>query len=566
MDTRELSDFFEKLEKTSSRIEITKTLALLFGKLKSDEADKVVYMVLGRLAPSYESVVFNVAEAMMIRSISEAYGVPVDKVKKTYKSMGDLGLTAESYAKSGSNITVNELYSTLYKIAEEGGEQSVERKVAGLSALLSKLDAKSVRFIARIPIGKLRLGFSDKTVLDALSWMEVGDKSKTGVLERTYEVLPDAGKLAAKVKKVGIDRASENMSPQVGTPVAPMLPQRLKSTTEMVKKMGEVAVEPKFDGLRVQIHFEEGKPARAFTRNLNNISEMFPELLDIGKYLKAKSVILDSEAIGVDEKTKKFADFQTTMNRRRKHNIAESARNTPLRFQIFDIMFLDGKNMMQKEYLERRRVLEKVIKKNKIFSVDESIATDDPKVIKDIHEKYLKMGLEGVMVKKTTSKYVPGRTGWRWVKMKEVEEARGKLADTVDAVVMGYTRGKGKRVSFGVGQFLAGILDKEKIKTITKVGTGLTDEQFRELNKRLKKIVVKSIPKEYEVHKDLEPDYWVSPEVVVELAADELTKSPKHTAGLALRFPRLVKFRDDKPVSQATSLGEIKKLYKLQRT
>ena len=130
---------------------------------------------------------------------------------------------------------------------------------------------------------------------------------------------------------------------------------------------------------------------------------------------------------------------------------------------------------------------------------------------------------------------------------------------------MGYTQGRGKRASFGIGQFLAGVRSNDKILTITKVGTGLTDEQFKELNNRLKNLVTHEKPKEYEVHKDLTPDFWVKPEVVVELAADELTKSPKHTAGLALRFPRLVKFRDDKSVNQATTLVEIKKLYKLQR-
>jgi DNA ligase 1 len=170
------------------------------------------------------------------------------------------------------------------------------------------------------------------------------------------------------------------------------------------------------------------------------------------------------------------------------------------------------------------------------------------------------------MVKRYDSAYVPGRTGWRWVKMKEAEEALGKLSDTVDCVVMGYTAGRGKRASFGLGQFLVGVKDGEKIKTVTKVGTGLTDEQFRELKKRLLGSELTEMPKEYEVHKLLEPDFWVNPEVVVEIAADDITKSPTHTAGLALRFPRLVKFRDDKSPDQATTVEEVKKLFKLQNS
>ena len=182
-----------------------------------------------------------------------------------------------------------------------------------------------------------------------------------------------------------------------------------------------------------------------------------------------------------------------------------------------------------------------------------------------MHQKYLKMGLEGVVVKKANAGYVSGRTGWNWVKMKEVEGTRGKLSDTVDCVIMGYSSGKGKRVGFGVGQFLAGIREKDTYKTITKVGTGLTDEQFRELRKRLETVKIQEKPKEYDVNKYLTPDFWVLPDVVVELAADEITISPKHTAGLALRFPRLVKFRDDKKGDQVTTLGELKAMYKLQK-
>lgn len=567
MSIYEFSLYLEKLEKTRSRIEITRILAELFGKLGKDEIDKAVYLSLGILAPSYRGIVFNLAERMMVKVISMAYQVSLEEVIQEYKTKGDLGTVAFSLAPvKKSNIPISEVYERLIKIAKEEGEGSKERKILGTVKLLKSLDKLSAKFVARIPVGKLRLGFSDKTILDALSWMETGDKSKTPLLERAYEVLPDVGKLAQEVKLKGVEKASRNISPKIGVPIMPMLPQRLKSTVEMIKKMNKVAVEPKFDGLRAQIHYRRGESPRAYTRNLNDISEMFPELSEIGKYINAQSAILDSEAIGVDEATKKFVDFQLTMNRRRKHGIKDSAKKIPLTFQLFDVMYLDGKNLMQEEYKTRRKILEKVFKKNTVFTVDESTETTNPKVIRDIHEKYVKKGLEGVIVKSLSSKYVPGRAGWRWVKMKESEQAHGKLADTVDCVIMGATSGRGKRASFGIGQFLAGIKSEDKFLTITKVGTGLTDEQFKELNERLKGLVVKAMPKEYKVHKDLTPDFWVSPEIVVELAADELTKSPKHTAGLALRFPRLVKFRTDKSTAQATTLEEVKKLYKLQKS
>ena len=565
MKVKKLSEYFEKLENTSSRLAITDILAELIKETSTQEVDKVVYLSLGYLAPSYEGLVFNLAEKMVVKAVSVAFEKDEGEVKDIYKLNGDLGVVAEQFSsKKDSDISVGELYKELVDIAKDEGEGSQERKIKALADLLKKLDKKSVRFVTRMPIGNLRLGFSDKTVIDALSVAVLGDKSAKKQIEKAYEVLPDVGKLAASVKKDGVEKATKNVKPEVGVPVLPALAQRLKSPVEMIEKMKEVSVEPKFDGLRVLIHYEKGKPTKAFTRNLNDISEMFPELQEIGKYTSAKKLMLDSEAVGLDPKTKKMVDFQRTMQRRRKHDIESSSKDIPLRFQLFDVLLVDNKSLMSDEYLERRSVLEELFKKNMTFVVEEKIITTEPEVIRKKHQDLLDEGLEGVIVKRVDSKYVAGRTGWRWVKMKEVEEAHGKLSDTVDAVIMGYTQGKGKRAEFGIGQFLAGIRNGEKIETITKVGTGLTDEQFKELSKRLKKIVVENRPKNYEVIKDLEPDYWVKQEVVVELAADEITKSPRHSSGYALRFPRLIKFRDDKDVEQATSLGEIKKLYKLQ--
>jgi DNA ligase-1 len=566
MKFSQLASYLEKLEETSSRNEITKILSELLQKSEKEEIDKVVYLVLGRLAPPYENVVFNLAERMMLKVVAEAYQKDIEVVRKIYKEKGDLGIVAEELAKSkDGDLTITQVYERLRAIAQDEGSGSQERKIKETAQLLANLNPLGARYVARIPVGRLRLGFSDKTIIDALSWMEKGDKSLSHQIEEAYQILPDVGKLAQYVKAQEYKKTKGKIGVQVGIPVMPMLAQRLKSPEEMIKKMGTVAVEPKFDGLRVLIHFQKGQPVKAFTRNLNEISSMFPELEKLGSFLKAREAILDSEAVGLDPLTKKLVEFQKTMQRRRKHGIAESAQGIPLKFQIFDLLFKNGQSLLKEPYLKRREELVKTIVKNSLFIVDEYVLTDNPEVITKEHQKQLKAGLEGVIVKKADSQYVPGRTGWRWVKMKEVEEASGKLADTVDAVIMGYTAGKGKRTQFGIGQFLAGVKDGEEIKTITKVGTGLTDEQFRELSKRLLKIKVTEKPKEYLVHKDLFPDFWVAPEVVVELAADELTQSPKHTASLALRFPRLVRFRDDKSPNQATTLREIKGLFNLQR-
>ncbi|QQG47552.1 MAG: ATP-dependent DNA ligase [Candidatus Woesebacteria bacterium] len=564
MEFRKLSEFLKKLDLTASRNEMTIILSELFKECGS-EISQVCYLLQGGIAPSYKQVVFNLAEKHMISVIAKASGKENHEIVTIYKKYGDLGDTAFDVLRGKtSKISVSQVFGKLSEIAKAGGEGSVERKITLTSDLVKDLDSQSAKYVVRILLGKLRLGFSDLTMIDALSWMEKGDKSLKAQIEKAYRVMPDIGLLAKAIKEKGVEKATKNVAPIIGIPVSPMLAQRLKSPSEMIKKMGKVAVEPKFDGVRVLIHMN-GNNVFAYTRNLNDVSYMFPELLEIKRHIKAKSVILDSEAIGMDEKQKQFLDFQTTMQRRRKHDIENIKSKIPLRFQVFDILYKDGESLMDKNYIERRKILSDTVINGNLLKVDEHIITEDPSVIEREYEEKLKSGLEGIIVKKAESAYVPGRTGFRWVKMKEAETKTGKLTDTVDAIVMGYTQGRGKRSQFGVGQFLVGVRDGETVKTITKVGTGLTDEQFRELNLRLKKIFVKEKPKEYEVHKDLEPDFWVTSSLIVELAADDITKSTKHTAEYALRFPRLVNFRDDKSFKEATTLKELKDLFELQK-
>ncbi len=564
MQFSELAVYLERLEKTASRIEITKILSELFKKTGSLEISKVVYLSLGVLAPNYQGIVLNLAERMMIVVLSQAYDETPEKVKALYKAKGDLGNVAQELAAkqkmSGTGLSVTEAHDTLLKIAGDAGEGTVERKVSEMAKLMARLDPIGAKFVARIPVGRLRLGFSEKTVIDALSQVS---NIPSEEIEGAYNIRPDIGYVAHLVKEGQIKAAK----PEIGIPVVPMLAQRLNSTSEMIKKMGEVSVEPKFDGLRIFIHYRKTRNfIRIFTRNMNSIDiNTFPELSSVGKYIHADEVILDTEAVGIDRKREMFLDFQKTIQRRRKHDIEKNASDIPLQFQVFDILLLDGKSLIGVPYIERRKMLEKTIVNGGLLRIDENTVTSNADVIKKFHEKYLKMGLEGVVVKRANGFYVSGRTGWNWVKMKEEEGKSGRLSDTVDCVVMGYTQGKGKRSGFGIGQFLVGVKDGDTFKTITKVGTGLTDEQFRELNSRLKKLSTKDKPKEYEVHKNLTPDYWVIPDLVVELAADEITKSPKHTAGLALRFPRLVNFRDDKGPNQATTIKELRNLFGIQK-
>jgi len=563
---KEFADYLERLEKISSRLEITKVLAELIEKMKPEETDKGIYLTLGQLGPDFDNKEFNMAVKMVLRSVVEGSGLAEDVVEKKYKAKGDVGLLVEELEfknKTAVKYSINEVFEKLKIIADEGGAGSQEKKVLGLAELFLASTKLERKFIARMVLGKLRLGFSEKTIFDALSQMTSGGKTLRKGLDSVFQLYPDPGFIAKVVKEKGVD-GLKNIKVKTGVPVVSALCQRLNNYAEIVKKMGEVAVEKKFDGTRVQIHFNRLKnEVRTYTRNLEESSPMFPELKSMDKWVKADEVILDCEAVGYDRKSGKILPFQLTITRKRKHDVAETAKSVPLRFFVFDILSVDGKSLIEEPYFERRKILAEMVRKNDTLVPDEYVKTEDAREIQRLHDKFLEEGFEGAVIKQWSGEYLPGRQGWNWVKIKEAEGTTGKLADTFDLVILGYYFGRGKRTDFGIGAFLAGLKKNGKWVSIAKVGTGLTDEEFRGLKKRLDENEVKEKPKDYLVSGALVPDVWVEPVVVVEVAADEITKSPNHAGGVALRFPRLIRFREDKNPKQTTTWKEVEEMAKL---
>lgn len=596
MTIAKLSEYLNQLENISSRLEITSTLADLLNNLEPDEVRPTCYLLQGQLLPQYHGLEFQISVKTVIKVLARLLpnkkGDTIDlfgdedlsaaetEVGSRYKKVGDLGKVAQSVItergvqlkKQTSSLDVAELYQKLSEIAQDNGSQSQQRKQDKAVALFEQLDPLSAKFVTRILLGRLRLGFSDMTIMDALSWAMCGDKSEREMLEAAYQRRADIGKLASEYLQLKDSTKrhkllAEQYSIELGVPVVPALCQRLNSASEVIEKMKEVVAEPKYDGLRIQIHFRkgsDGKPAllRTFTRNLEESSAQFPELEHIAAKLHCQSCILDGEAIGYDPKTGHLIPFQQTIQRKRKHGIAEKAAEIPVRFYIFDLLYLDGHNLINQPLVERKKKLDKVFADNDILRHPESLTTTDSVELKQYHEEMLAEGLEGIVMKQTSAAYQSGRKGWSWVKMKEAEGTTGKLSDTMDVIVMGYYYGRGKRAEFGIGAFLVGVLDEktQQVLTLAKIGTGLTEETLAEVKKRCDALVVPEQPPVYIVQKMLIPDVWCSPELVVEVAADELTTSPIHSAGQALRFPRFIKFRDDKKWDEATTLEELKSI------
>ncbi|KRT67406.1 MAG: lig, DNA ligase, DNA ligase 1 [candidate division WWE3 bacterium CSP1-7] len=590
-----LAQYFSRIEATPKRLEITAILADLLKESSPEEIDKICYLVLGQLAPLYEGVEFNLAGKMLLRVMTDAYMVPGAEVEKIAKEKGDLGDAAEELAKrskvSGSRLTVGQVYAKLRQIAEDSGTGSQERKVREMAGLFQSLDPLSVRYVARIPVASLRLGFSDKTILDALSVAEAGDKSLRPLIERAYNVSADIGRIAQFVKSKGA-KGIEKIEVTVGVPVRMAAAERLPTPAEILEKMGgKLAAEPKYDGFRVQVHLdksrkqaadnegveqpalaglvgvEKGSWVRIFSRNLENTTPMFPEIAAAAQKLAAKSLIFEGEAIAYNPDTEEFEPFQETAKRKRKYGIKEKAVELPLKVFAFDLLYLDGRDLTREPYETRRRALEKLVSghEDTIILAEERVFTNAKELEKFFLEE-IEHGLEGIMTKRLDGVYQAGVRNFNWVKLKRVEE--GKLEDTIDCVVLGYYTGRGKRTQFGIGGFLVAVYDdkNDTFKTISRVGSGLTDEEWREMKKRVDALKTKEKPKNADVAKEHNPDVWAEPSIVVAIRADEITKSPLHTAGgLALRFPRLMAFRDDKNPEQATTVAEMEELFRQQR-
>jgi len=567
----ELSGYLDRLESTSSRNALVKTLAELYTKASPDEIQPMTYLIQGRLVPFFEPVEIGLGEKLVIAAIAQAFATPADEVAKRFGRIGDLGLLAAQLSTHGmsTGLSVNDVHARLMEIADAAGAGSVEKKRSLFAALLKAVDPISAKHLVRIALGRLRLGIGEPTVLDALSFASKGDRSLRPVLEGAYNRVSDLG-LIAKTFWSGGESAVNALTVTVGRPIRSQLAERLPNPEAVIKRLGMVAVQPKYDGIRVQIH-KNGAEVRVFSRNLEDYTLMFSELTAAARELKDETLILDGEAIAYSKELEEYLPFQLTASRRRQHGIEQAALELPLVAFIFDILYRNGRDLTDLPYEQRLQLVDEVIAGSIVLLPAPIIKTDSVEVLTKTLLDNISQGLEGVVVKRPDSKYQAGARNFNWVKLKR--HTSGELSDTVDLVLLGYYFGKGKRAEFGAGALLAGVYDAEhdRFATITKLGTGLSDAEWRQIRERADKLQVDQRPAR--VDSILVPDVWLEPEVVVEVMADEITPSPRHTAGkvgeepgFALRFPRVVSFRGaDKRPEDATTVKEIAELFHQQR-
>ena len=580
----DVAGYYNKLEGTSSRLEMIDILTEIFTKAKKNEIKNIIYMTIGSPAPPFQGVDLGIAEKLAEEAIATATGAERSKVESSFRKTGDLGLTAEQFISasklrrmSKEKFEINEVFETMLKIARTGGEGSKDAKIKMLANLLAASKPLEARYIVRFALGQLRLGAGDATILEALSKAATGNREFKPKLEEAYNICSDLGLVGETLMKEG-KKGIEEFRVTLFNPIRPALAERLPTAEEILERMhGRCAVESKYDGLRAQIHLDrKAKRVEIFSRRLERLTEMFPELVEAAmKEVKADKAILEGEAIAYDEATDQFRAFQETIQRKRKHGVKEMSEEMPLHLFTFDLLYLDGESYLNKKYSERREKLEKIVKGDGTMRLSGRIIATKPKEIERYFEEMIEDGLEGIVAKDLDAPYIAGARKFSWIKMKR--SYKGELSDTVDLVVVGYYSGKGIRTEFGFGGMLAAVYNEKSdmFETITRIGTGFSEENMRTFKKLFEKI--KTSKKPARVSSLVEPDYWIEPKYVVTVRADEITKSPMHTAGrhkegeeeigYALRFPRIVSngIREDKSPEEATTTKEILEMFKQQR-
>lgn len=574
-----LAESLNKMELTTKRLELTQHLVELFEKTPLDVISKIVYLLQGKLRPDFEGVELGVAEKLAIRAISKSSGITTKKIEEEYRRSGDLGQTATKILEQKTqttflieNITVERVYETLFKIAKLEGARSQDMKMKYISSLLNDATPIEASYILKILLGTLRLGVAENTVMDALAIAYTGNKENRKPLEHAYNVSSDLGKVAETISGKGLD-GMRNFQIALFNPIRPMLADRVKSEEEAIEKMGsEFAAEYKLDGERVQIHIN-GETVILFSRSLENISKYYPDIIEkIPKIISTDQVILEAEAVAINENTGEFLPFQELMHRRRKYKIEKAVSQYPITINFFDVLYNNGKSCLDLGYHERRKMLEKIVKENEFAKLVPMTLIKNENDIEDFLENSINSGCEGLMLKMLDKPYQAGSRGNYWLKLKR--EYRNELGDSLDLVVIGAFFGKGRRTGrYGTLLLASYDYDTDTFTSICKVGTGFTDEYLDQLYQILSdKVTLRRNPR---IDSEMEADVWFEPELVIEIVASEITLSPIHKAardairkgtGLALRFPKFTgKIRVEKFAEDASTNEEVIALYRGQK-
>ena len=574
-----IAEAYRDLEQASGRLILIDRLAELLVRTPEDLLPTVCYLCQGLVAPEFAAVDLGLAEKMALRAVATATDLEPTEVVAAVREAGDLGQAAEQLLEATGDrrpqLEVAAVVDTLHQIARAEGSGSQRRKLELLVGLLAQSTPLEARYLLRLVTGNLRLGIGTPTILDALAQVYTGNRKDRPVLERAYNICCDLGLVAATLASGGLAAVKE-LRVRPGNPVRVMLAQRLSEADEILAKLGgQCMAEYKYDGMRVQAHRSANGEIELFTRRQERVSSQFPdvvELLHAG--LGPREAILEGEVVAYDAAAGELRPFQEVMFRRRKHGIAEAARDVPVGLFCFELLYADGEDLTGLSYPDRRSRLAEAVTLSDRLRLTTALEVATAPALEAAFEQAVTDGSEGLVCKSTApvATYQAGARGWLWIKLKR--DYRTELADTIDLVVVGAYAGRGRRRgTYGAVLMAAYDPEREVYSTVGKCGTGFSDAELAALPARLAPLIRKQRPAR--VDSRVSADVWFEPSLVLELLSAELTLSPNHTAGwgqlkdnagLSMRFPRFTgRWRDDKGPQDATTTSQLVELYRSAR-
>jgi len=507
----ELAIVLDRIEKTTKRLEMVDIISEFLRKV-DDEIKETVYLLQGKVAPDYEGVELGVAEKIAIKVLSTITGMGEGKIEGELLKTGDLGKVGEELLKNKKQsslfyeeMTIRKVFRSFLKMAGESGSGSQTRKIQILQELLQNSEPIEARYIIRIVLGKMRIGVADMTIVDAIA-LAFGAKEDEDEVERAYNIHPDLAEIAFIAYNGGIE-SLKGIKVKPGIPVRSMLAERLPSLKEILEKMGgSSAFEYKYDGLRIQAHKDRDKVI-LFSRRLENVTSQFPDIVrEIRDNVAAENAILDGEAVPFNLDTGEMLPFQEISRRRgRKFDLDATAERIPVVLFLFDILYYNNENMMNRPYTERRLKLINNIKESVKLRIGKSKVLSDENDAERFFTEALEAGCEGIVAKNISEKsiYRAGAREFLWIKYKR--DYQMEMEDTVDLVVVGAFGGQGRR-SGGYGALLMAVYSKEEglFRTVCKLGSGFTDDQLNNLPRMLRPYLIKE--KDRRVDSIIQPD------------------------------------------------------------
>ncbi|MBR9705901.1 ATP-dependent DNA ligase [Candidatus Pacearchaeota archaeon] len=561
----QLCEVYENLQNNSSRLKKTEILAEFLEKLKEEKNKQVVYLLQGKVFPDNSEKEFGISEQLCIKALAKSSGISKEKLVDDWKKMGDLGEVAQkTIDKKKQNtlftktLTTQKVIDNLKRLPELEGRGTVDKKLALISELLTSAKGLEAKYIIRTLLNNLRIGVASGTLRDAI--VQAAFKPKTikekkelmEIVQDSYDKATDLALVLEKAYK-GIP-ALKNTKLIPGKAIKAMLAQKAVSVEDGLNKVGRPAIfEYKYDGFRMMINKSESGEIKIFTRHLDDVTLQFPDVVEyIKDHIKLKSFIIDSEAIGYDPKTKKYTPFEAISQRiKRKHNIHELIKKLPIEVNVFDLIYYNGKSLLDEPFEKRTKILREMIKPQKYkIRLAHQLITSDRKKAEKFYKEALKDNQEGVMIKNLGARYQPGLRVGHMLKLKPAE-------NELDLVITGAEYGKGKRV----GNFASFILScfNEKTNQFVEIGksSGLKEKSetgptFEQLTKLLKPYVLKEKGRIAQI----------KPKIVVTILYQNIQRSPTYKSGYGLRFPRIIAIRPDRKPKSIANLKEIDHDYK----